>query len=402
MLGSVYTGMSGLASFSKGLDVLSQNVANVNTAGYKSSDLVFEDVFYGYSYADSSGRDFSGGQYGEGVTADTTTIRFNQGEFRDTGNDTDVAIDGNGFFVLENRGDYYYTRAGQFDFSDDGYLVTRDGGSKVMGINPSGQLVNINISDFRTTPAIATSEVTFVGNLSTGASEHVVSEVEVHDAVGNKSTLSIAFNNNSAVTPRSWLLQIRDADGNIIDTGGEIRFQGNGSPAEGFNQYSFTYSPADSEPLTLTLDFGEPGSFTAATSFSSGASSDLAFDTQNGNARGSLLSIDVDTEGRFFAKYTNEVSTQFAQLALAQFLNQQGLETLGSGLFKALPGTSAEYSAATVGGAGSILQGKVELSNVELSQQFTDLVVIQRGYQASSQVLTVANEMAQQLIEAIK
>src|SRR5205823_4431179 len=133
-LGTIYISMSGLQSFQKGLDVISTNVANVNTMGYKSTQLLFQDVFYGYQIKDERQNDLYGAWLGHGVTADVTAVRFTQGDFHDTKNDTDVALDGKGFFVIDRGGEYVYSRRGEFEFNTDGVLVERGTSNKVMGL----------------------------------------------------------------------------------------------------------------------------------------------------------------------------------------------------------------------------------------------------------------------------
>jgi flagellar hook protein FlgE len=402
MFTTIYTAMTGLQGFAKGLDVISSNVANVNTPGYKGTELQFRDILYDYQIQDERNGDIYGAWMGHGVAADLTSLRFNQGDFRDTKNDTDAAIDGKGFFVVLRDGEYVYTRAGQFDFNDEGVLVTRDGGHKVMGLAADGTLQAITLDGMKTQPAHPTSELRFVGNLSLGASSHVVNNVKVIDNLGGTQTLSIRFTNTSTTTPRSWKIEVRDASDKIIASSGEIRFQGNGSPEVDKNRFTFEFTAANATAQQITLYFGEPGTFSQATSFSGGATSDLAVDKNDGFAQGSLLSMTFNDTGQLTARYSNSQTVTGTRLALANFNNLQALRQLDGGLFHAPPDQQPILGEAGTGNLGRVVAGRIELSNVELSQQFTDMIVVQRGYQASSQVLTVANEMMQQLLEATK
>jgi len=399
MLSVIYTSTSGMQSFSKGLDVISSNVANVNTVGYKGTELLFQDVFYGYDLRGERDGDLYGSSIGRGVAAEVTTMRFNQGDFRETKTDTDVAIDGKGFFVLQRDGEYVYTRSGEFEFNDEGVLVSRGDRSVVMGLNEQGALIPIRLDSLKTQPAKPTGEMTFTGNLSLGASQHVVNAAII-DSLGASTTLSITFRNTSTTTPRSWQIDVKDAQGNLIATGGQIRFQGNGSPEAGFNSFSFSYKGANSAPQQVTLNFGAPGSFTGATSFSGGTSSDLAVTKQDGFLQGTLLKTSFDGQGRLTATYSNQQTITGPHLALATVNDLQALVRMDGGMFRAQSGTAVTHGKAGTGAFGQVLAGRVELSNVELSQQFTDMIVVQRGYQASSQVLTAANEMIQQLLES--
>jgi flagellar hook protein FlgE len=402
MLGTIYISMSGLQSFSKGLDVISTNVANVNTPGYKGTQLLFQDVYYGYEVKDEQRNDLYGAWIGHGVAANLTSLRFNQGEFRETKNDTDVALDGKGFFVIDRDGEQVYSRAGQFEFNSDGVLVERGTANRVMGIDENGHLQSISMDGLKTQPAKPTSTISFTGNLSLGGSEHTINNVEIVDTLGGKQKLTVSFRNTSTTTPRSWQVEVRDANNAVVATGGEIRFEGNGSPSTDFNQFKFKYTAPNAAEQEITLNFGTPGSFSGATSFSGGATSDLAVDKQDGFAQGTLTKITFDDAGLLIATYSNNQTTHGTHLALANFNNVQALRPIDGGAFHVQAGEQALLGRAGEGNFGRIVTGKIELSNVDLSQQFTDMIVVQRGYQASSQLLTAANEMIQQLLEVGK
>jgi flagellar hook protein FlgE len=392
--------MSGLNAYSKGLDVISNNVANLNTPGYKGNDLLFQDIFYGFQMAGEFNDGFTGLQVGAGVKAESTSIVFRQGDVRQTGEDTDVAIDGSGFFVLQKGDELYFTRSGQFVFDKDGFLVSRLTGMKVAAIDENGELTNISITGKRTSSPSATSEINFTNNLSTGSTRHEIEEV-VFDNAGNEHTLKFTFINNSSEQPRSWLVEITDENDEQVGETAEIRFQGNGSPAEDYNSFSFTFSPSESDPFDIQLNFGEPGSFTGVTSFSGGTRSDMSVADKDGSGPGSLTGVEFDREGLFKLKYSNGVDTEGASLALAKFSDLQGLQQIGDGLFLAKDNNKPTISTATRNGLGEVAGASIELSNVELTQQFTNLIIVQRGYQASSQILTVANEMMQQLMQTV-
>lgn len=402
MLSTIYTSMTGLLGFSKGLDVISSNVANVNTPGYKGTELTFRDIFYGFDLQGESNGTLYGSWIGHGVSAELTSVSYSQGDFRETKNDTDAAIDGKGFFVIEQDGEYVYTRAGQFDFDDDGVLVTRDGKHRVMGLAADGTLQSLTLEGLQTQPATPTAEMRFIGNLSLGASQHVLNNVEVIDSLGAKQTLTVRFRNNSANTPRSWTIEVRDTQNELIATGGEIRFQGNGSPLADFNTFSFDYTAPNAAAQKITLFFGSPDSFSNATSFSGGATSDLAVERHDGRVQGSLLSVTFNDRGQLVAKYSNDETEEGGRLALATFNDMQRLRQMEGGMFRAQADQQRTLGYAGDNSLGRVVAGKVELSNIELSQQFTDMIIVQRGYQASSQVMNVANEMVQQLLEAAK
>lgn len=403
MFDSIYNGKTGLLAFSKGLDVLSNNIANLNTPGYKSAELAFRDLFLKYTTLGGNS-DETSMQMGSGVDTPSTALRFRQGEFRETGNALDAAIDGNGFFVLKNDKGYVYSRAGQLEFDADGFLVDRTSGLHVMGLQ-GASLVDITLSGRRSSPPQATSEVVFVGNLSSGSTTHVIRDISVYDALGTNHRLTVNFARNTAAgaPSGSWLLEVRDqgaADPTAVIASGEIRFQGNGSPDTGFNTLSFSYAPAGGAPAsTIVLDFGDPGTFSGTTNFSGGTTSDARVASQNGYAAGSLTKTAFDAQGVLQLTYSNGQTATGESLALAWFQDLQKLVLGGGGIFENNGGETPVLESPATGGMGKIVAGKIELSNVDLTEQFTDMVIIQRGYQASSQVTSVANEMIQQLLE---
>lgn len=403
MLDTIYTSTTGLQTFAKGLDVISSNVANVNTVGYKATGLVYRDIHYNFTMKDQQQETLYGTQVGGGVAADVTSTLYNQGELRQTGNDTDVALTGRGFFVIEHEGGYVYSRNGQFEFNDAGDLVTRDGRNRVMGLTEAGALQAINQNAYKVQPAVQTSKIDLVGNLSTGSTSATTKDVQIVDSLGGTHSFTITYTaDNSDPNVRSWKVAVTDENQAAVGTVGTISFQTNGSPAPNANTYVFKYQATGAAEQTITLNFGKADTFSNVTSFSSGSTSQIGIGTTDGRTQGSLLSLSFDEKGRLAAKYSNEQTATGTQLALADFDNEQALLQLGQGLFRTQTGQQALIGAPEKGAFGKITAGSVESSNVDLSGQFADMIVVQRGYQASSQVLTVANEMMQQLLDGKK
>jgi flagellar hook protein FlgE len=402
MLDTLYTSTSGLQTFAKGLDVISNNVSNVNTVGYKATGLVYRDVHYNFTLKDEQQQTLYGTQIGGGVAADVTSTLFNQGDLRQTGNDTDVAISGRGFFIIEQDGAYVYSRNGQFEFNNDGDLVTRDGGNRVMGLTASGGLQVINQNAYKAQPAVVTTKIALAGNLSTGSTTATTSNVPIIDSLGGTHNFTITYTaDTSNPIPRTWRVAITD-EKQVNVANGTVSFQANGSPAVGANTLTFNYQATSAAPQSITLNFGDAGSFSNVTSFSSGTTSTVSVGSSDGRAQGSLLSLSFDDKGRLLAKYSNQQTATGTQLAIADFDNVQALMQLGQGLFRAQTEQRAMIGAPGKDAFGTITARNVESSNIDLSTQFTDMIVVQRGYQASSQVLTVANEMMQQLLEGKK
>lgn len=398
-IGTLYSSMSGMRTYQEGLDVISNNVANLNTPGFKASDLLFRDVYYQYQTLTEQDGSVSSEQRGAGVDGRGTATRFGQGDIQESGNDTDVAIKGNGFFVLRGSDQVFYTRGGQFELSEEGKLVARDGGIPVAAIDSNGRLTDLSLDGLRSSHAKATSEVKFINNLSVGSSKHEITDLEVVDRLGKKHTLKVVFTNNNSATPRSWLIEIKDKDDKIVSAGHEIRFQGNGSPEAEFNQFTFNFTPDGGEAFDIRFNFGDPGTFSNATSFSGGAASDLKAGSKDGNEAGALLKVGFERNGALKLEYSNGQSVQGPRLALAWFKDLESLRQVGGGMFVPLPHQRPTIAAAAEEAMGEVVGKSIEISNVELTQEFTDLIVVQRGFQASSQVLTTANEMIQQLLD---
>lgn len=398
MLQAVFTATSGLLTFDRGLDVVSNNITNLNTPGFKGQDLVYRDLPYQWEISNEFEEHLTTAQIGSGVSGQSTKTRFFQGEFDETGNGTDVAVDGSGFFMLREDGQRFYTRAGQFEFNGDDILVsTSRGSARVAGVDDEGRLGDISLAGLRVSPPQATSQVDFTGNLSRNDTSFRLDDVEVFDSLGIIHPLALEFTNNAISLDGSWLVSVFDENGDLLLEDGEIRFQGNGSPAAGFNELSFVYEPQGAEAQPLTLFFGDPGSFDGVTSFA-GPESDVEVASQDGYAQGAVSTVGFDRDGRLTVTYTNEQTATGDRLALAAFRDLQSLRHLGEALFVPQDGQDATIGPANEGLVGGIVDRNLEQSNVELTQEFTDLIIVQRGFQASSQVLQVANEMIEELL----
>jgi flagellar hook protein FlgE len=389
MFESIHVGLSGLDTYSKGLNVISNNVANLNTTGFKSSQLQFADLYYkdGGAGLGSGARQ----QIGGGVGTAGTFLNFQQGEARRTGGDLDLLIDGAGFFILREDGAQSYTRAGQFEFDREGFLVDKTTGARIAGVQ-DGQLQDISITGLRASPPKATTRIKFTGNLSTGATQHVITPVTLFDAGGAATTVRLVFDNTNATTRGSWKVTATNAAGNTVGSG-EIRFN-NGAPQPGFESMQLTFTSEQGEPLSAALDFAVD-----TTSFAGGTTSTLAVASQDGYGAGSLIKSSFDAEGFFVTSYSNGQTEKHGRLALASFSNLDGLEQAGNNRFVQRFGEPPQVGHPGEQAFGKVTAGSIESSNVDLSQQFSEMIITQRGYQASSQVITTANEMIQQLMD---
>lgn len=396
MLGTIYVGLAGMNAYSKGLDVISNNVANLNTTGYKAGLASFADVVYRSGNGATQG---SPGTTvtGAGVHVNADQQNFRQGDMRQTNNPLDAAVDGNGFFVLERDGQVYYTRAGQFEFDKDGVLKERISGAKVMMSTDSSSLGELQIDPFRTFAPKATTEVKLSGNLArTGSEQADLTNLGVIDSAGNTQTLKVHFVRD-ANDPLRWTVEVRNATDVVVGSGALV-FNADGTPAADNASISVTVTPQNLPPFTFALNCGAAGTYAGLTSLLNNATSSVQLLKQDGLQFGTLSATNFDERGNLEVTYSNSEKKKIGRLVLARFDSSGDLSSVGDGLYVTQQGRSPQLSAGMEFGLGRVSGGNLELSNVELTEQFTDLIIIQRGYQASSQMTSVANEMLQQLL----
>lgn len=392
MLDSIFIGTSGLQTFSSSLKVISNNVANLNTPGFKSSSSLFSSLYYA-SPGDGSGQTSDGStQFGGGVALDQTIVNFRSGELRQTGNPLDLNINGEGFFITREQGtgEAVYTRAGQFEFSRDGLLVVRGTNKQVIGLTSTGAQEPISLNGLRINPPKATTAVTMTGNLSSSVTDFSLSNLKVVDAAGGEHTLKVNFTPKTGAAG-TWVVKITDGATDI--TTGEIKFT-NGIPTPGANSLSFVYTPAGVVGTNVTLDFSGN-----VTSFDSGSQSSLAIGTSDGRAVGSLSKIGFEADGTMSLAYSNGQTAKGSRIALALFDANAQLDPQGGSDFTYDSRQGVHVGQADQGGFGSVGSDQVEGSNVDLATEFSDLIVAQRGYQASSRIVSTANELLQDLFD---
>jgi flagellar hook protein FlgE len=386
MLDSINVGMTGLTGYSKGLRVIANNTANMNTPGFKSASLQFTDLYYAPSGTGTGQR----AQLGQGLGTAGTQLDFRQGDLRQTGNEFDLGLEGEGLFVLRrDDGELRYTRAGQFDFNQDGVLVNRTDGSKVVGMDAAGQQVDVALGGLRTAAGKATTSARFTGNLSSTVAEHTVDGVKVLDAMGQEHLLALKFKSTGLPGAGTWDLELLDGSTSV---GTAHMVFVDGKPTAETAKPVFTYQATGREATQLTLDFGSDVS-----SFASGNLSSLAMSSQDGSAPGNLDKVSFDAGGQMVVTYSNGDTAKGARLLLGRFLTLDAVAAAGANQFVEANGLPWETGFAGEGGFGSVRAGAIEASNVDLSREFSELVILQRGYQASSQVIATANDMLQEL-----
>lgn len=386
MLDSIHVGMTGLLGYAKGLRVIANNTANLNTPGYKGSTLQFTDLFYAHGGRAGGGTD----KLGFGLGTAGTHMDFRQGDLRQTGNEFDLGVDGEGLFVLRDaEGKTRYTRAGQFQFDGEGRFVSRTDGSQVVGMDASGKRLDMSIAGLRIAAGKPTATARFTGNLSATEAEQTVGSVKVLDGRGQEHLLSVKFTSHPGTTPARWKVELLDGAASVGVS--EIAFD-DGTPTVTTRKLSFTYTPAGGSAQALLLDFGND-----VTSFASGDLSTLAMTSQDGYAPGNLSAATFNARGTLVASYSNGQTVEGPRLLLAKFSTPDAVEDLGGSRYGEANGIAWDSGRPGEGAFGALRAGVLELSNVDLSREFSDLVVMQRGYQASSQVIATANDMLQEL-----
>ena len=378
MLQGLYNGLSGLLGFSKQLDNIGNNISNMNTPGYRGQTAYFENAL---------------GNAGSELSDSVTELAH--GDTQQTGTSTDVALNGDGLFVMRDAaGQTYYTREGHFQLDQDMNLVDDTTGYKVAALNGAGELADFNISDLATLPPQATTTVKFSGNLAKTDTSKQVSSLQVFDASGGTHTLSVTFTNNTTATSGSWKVVVTDDTGATVGTG-EIRFATDGSVQAGYNSLALSLNYAG-KVLPVKLTFGTAGAFDGATMLP-GVASSIGGTVTDGHGVVGISEISFDRTGTMQLTYNDNETRAGPQLALAHVADEQQLLLQKGALY-----TAPSHLAITLGKAGSsyfgsITGGSLELSNVDLTQELTQMIIVQRGYQASSRVLTITDAMLQQL-----
>ncbi|MBB5020300.1 flagellar hook protein FlgE [Chitinivorax tropicus] len=388
MIDTIFIGMSGLSSYSRGLKVISNNVTNLNTPGFKSSQLQFADLFY-----QGSQQGLGEGRTGHGVGTFGTNLNFKTGDIRSTGNELDLAVDGQGFFVLKDAKDkLIYTKAGQFDFNADGVLVSRNGGERVMALAEGGRLDEIRLDGKRTNPPQASTKLVLSGNLNPSSTTYTMENVGVFDSAGQQHQLKLTFTKeaNNTSDPITWTVVATEGSATVASGSFKIKDL---KPMAGADTIDLKFTPAGAVPSTAVLTLGPDVRGDVL-----GATSSLSISQKDGFASGSLIKRTFDADGKLVLTYSNGQTDKPFQLALAEVSDTRELVQEGANQFLIKNQNALSYHIAG-NGKDRIIGGSVEVSNVDLSQEFSDLILNQRGYQASSQMVSTANEMIQQLFD---
>jgi flagellar hook protein FlgE len=446
---SLLAAVSGIQANQTYLDSIANNIANVNTVGYKASDVQFQDLLAQQTSAGVAPTPGSGGinplAIGSGVMVSANQLNLSEGGIESTGVPTDVAIQGNGYLVVQTGGQQLYTRDGALSTDANGNLTTLSGGL-VMGwpasangtINTAAPLGPLTIPTGATIGAQATTTMTLGGNLpewtGTGTPPNPVTvQYNAYDSLGNVVPITVTFTPQSG-TANTWIVNATapkagggtadilgtPASGSTGPSGPTITFSagGSGNPPAGEIQSvtgtgattnpdgSFTLSLSMSSTGynfgssgTISLDIPAPGSSDQVTQYNSSQS--IAVQSGDGNAAGTLQSYAISQNGTITGTFSNDKTQVLGQIALAGFANPGGLTEQGNGMF-AVSGNSgqAQIAAPGTGALGTLLGGELEQSNVNLGTELTNLITAQQAYTANTKVLT-ATDAALQALEQV-
>lgn len=464
MMRSLYSGVSGLQNHQIRMDVVGNNVSNVNTIGFKKGRVNFQDMIsQGMGGAARPNEEVGGvnpKQVGLGVMVATIDTIHTQGSLQTTGVTSDLAIQGNGFFVLRKGDQEFYTRAGAFGVDADGLLVNPANGLRVQGWQAqdvNGESIIQTASDVQDLliplgskdPAKATVDVDLACNLDKrmpevlpGAGEADVLkgtwtlDKNIYDSFGEVHTMRVEFTKINGVN-NQWQARVlidpdlaqEGADQNTTNTllsVGEGATEGNtftvtfdnlgalqsavdangNTITQGQLQVPVTFdvlgatAGEDGAPSTQTfnLNLGEVGSYTNTITQFADTSSTKAF-YQDGYSMGYLENYKIDQNGIITGVYSNGTNRALGQVALASFINPGGLEKQGETMFsESINSGQVNIGPSGIAGKGKFIAGALEMSNVDLAEQFTDMIVTQRGFQANSKTITTSDTMLQELL----
>ncbi len=400
--------LSGLNAASAELSATTNNIANSNTTGFKSSRAEFADV-YAQAY-----QGISATATGNGVRLAQVQQQFSQGNLDYTNNSLDLAINGQGFFTVSNGGNLQYTRDGSFNVDNEGYVVTSQnarlqvypatsessfntGGLSDLRLDNSGGLpkatsqiaLNVNLQADATAPT-----TTFDANDPSSYSK--ATSTTVYDSLGTARTGTIYFAKDAA-TSNTWNSYLY-VDGTQVGAAQPISFDGTGkltSPAGGNISFGTYTPPNGANALPLSVDLS------ASTQF--GGSYSINSLSQDGYGSGQLSGIDVDKSGIIQARYTNGRSTALGKIALTNFANPQGLQKVGDTSWAETYASGASLRGeAGTGGLGLIQSGALEASNVDITQELVKLITAQRNFQANAQAISTENSITQTIINNIR
>jgi flagellar hook protein FlgE len=400
--------LTGLESSSTDLNTIANNLSNMNTTAFKSQDVTFSDLFYQQIGSSGSGDLL---EVGAGTQVAATSTDFTEGSITAAGSATDIALNGNGFFVLKNGGGNEYTRDGSFTLSSAGYLTTQSG-LEVMGypvvngvVNTNAPLAPIQIPVGQVEQPAATANMSITANLDASATVGTTlpAQITLYDSLGVAHTATVTFTNTGT---NAWSYDIALPAGQATggaNLTGNLTFNSNGdltTPAANIAGVSFTGLADGASNLTFNWNLYGANGTPTITQFASASAASSTY--QDGYTSGQYQSFTVNADGLVSATFSNNQTSPIGQLALANVTNLQGLDVLGGNVYQTtLASGQASLGVAGTGGLGTLQDEALEQSNVNISAQFSDLIIAQQAYEASSKAITTFDTVSQDTINMI-
>lgn len=411
--------LSGLDANAQALQIISNNLANINTVGYKTSTADFADLFYSRLGTSGAGNPM---QQGTGTQIASVSTNFTEGPVNSDGVSSHVAIQGDGFFVLQKDGGQLYSRAGNFSVDTNGNLVSADG-AQVLGYPTVNGAVNTNaapgslmMGSGRIIPAHATSEFGLTMNLDASAASGATfsTPITVYDSLGGAHTLTATYTKSATADQWSYSITLPQSDltppsggataaSNVLATG-TLNFNTDGTVATASPiALSMSAGGGGQAPATLndgaanlSLNWNLKDSAGNSLVTQTAGTSSVAANSQDGYASGSLQGFNIQNDGKIVGTFSNSQTGVIGQLALATFSNEQGLSRIGANDYAATPGSGLPNIGVPGSGGRGLVQGaSTEGSNVDIASQFAQLIQAQRGYEANAKAVTTVDQMTQ-------
>jgi len=403
MINSLFSGISGLKANTSAMAVIGDNIANVDTNGFKSSKVSFANIF-------SSSLTRTGLEIGRGVSLNGVSAKWESGVLESTSNATDLSINGTGLFIVNDPStlNSYYTRAGQFEWNNEGSLVTPDGfvvqGYSIAPDGTVGPIGDIELPNGTSAPS-ATTNISFGMNLNGDAADAdtFTSSITTYDSLGSEVILDVVFTYDEPNAEWDWVV---NPSVGSSSSSGSITFDTDGvltspvtNPTIVVDDGAGGNFPNGAAPLSITWTMVDAAGVSDGSITGYSSASTKTAQSQDGYPSGNLQSVSVDENGYFTGIYSSGSMIPFAQVALADFPSYSGLSKMGSNLYAAsLSSGQALVSVPNSASLGSIAPTSLEMSNVDLAGEFVEMITTQRAYQANSKVITTSDEILQELL----
>lgn len=411
-MGNFSIALSGLQADSVALNTIGNNLANLNTTAYKGQTTSFEDLFYQQIGQSGSGDAI---QVGAGTRVSGTSTDFTEGTILpdSNANSAAMALDGNGFFLVEQNGVQSLTRAGNFELSSNGDLITQDG-QQVMGyaavngvVNQNSSLTPITIPVGVNEGAQATQNFSVTANLNSGATVGTAfsSPVQIFDSLGQSHQATVNYTKTATNTwSYSVTLPAGDATGVPTNNTGTLTFDSSGkltSPSGSVSNITFPGLTDGASDLSFNWNLNDPAGNPTITQLASASTN--TGNIQDGFTSGTYQKFTVDSSGVITAQFSNGRNSTIGQIAVATVANTAGLTASGSNNFTTTAASGqATIGVAGAGGRGTLDDGALEQSNVNISTEFSNLIVAQRAFEANSKTVTTFDTVSQDVLSMIR